>query len=187
MFNATVSSPEDRMHEHVFADETKAGGLVLVAAVVQPARLAELRTQVSSLRMKGQQRLHFTRESNARRSMIVKSLARMGLQARLYDATGFRDAKDGRDAAIAQLTEDALAMGAARMVLERDESVERNDRLVIRSMLMKVSPKSPLRYEHLSASQECLLTVPDAIAWCWARDKNWRKCVEPLITDIIRL
>jgi hypothetical protein len=32
------------MHEHVFVDETKAKGFILVAAVVPPARLASLRS-----------------------------------------------------------------------------------------------------------------------------------------------
>jgi hypothetical protein len=175
------------MHEHVFVDETKAKGFVLVAAVVPPASLASLRSQVNALRLKGQQRLHFASESNRRRNMIARSLIATGVQAYVYDATSFRDGKDAHDAAISQLTDDVVAMGATRLVLERDESVERNDRLVIRSRLLKVDPGNPLRYEHLRAAQESLLAIPDAIAWCWARDNKWRKCVEPLIAGVVRL
>ena len=81
------------MHEHVFVDETKAKGFVLVAAVVAPASLASLRSQVNALRLKGQQRLHFASESNRRRSMIARSLIATGVQSYVYDATSFRDGK----------------------------------------------------------------------------------------------
>jgi hypothetical protein len=32
-----------------------------------------------------------------------------------------------------------------------------------------------LRYEHRRAAAEQLLTLPDAIAWCWAKGGDWRR------------
>lgn len=41
-----------------------------------------------------------------------------------------------------------------------------------------------LRYEHRRAKTELLLTVPDAIAWCWARGGHWKRRIEPVITTV---
>ena len=40
---------------------------------------------------------------------------------------------------------------------------------------------------HRRAFEECLLALPDAVVWCWAKGKQWRRLVEPLVTEVIRL
>jgi len=38
-----------------------------------------------------------------------------------------------------------------------------------------------LRYDHLRASAEQLLAVPDAVAWCWACGGEWRRRGDPVV------
>jgi hypothetical protein len=55
------------MTAHVFVDESKARGFLLVAALVLPGDLAQARKQVGALRLPGQRRVHFATESASRR------------------------------------------------------------------------------------------------------------------------
>jgi hypothetical protein len=44
--------------------------------------------------------------------------------------------------------------------------------------------RETLRYEHRRAASEMLLAVPDAVAWCWAKGGDWRRRIEPVVTDV---
>jgi hypothetical protein len=72
-------------------------------------------------------------------------------------------------------------------VLELDDSLEAQDRLVIREQLRKADRQDALRYEHRRAYEEPLLSIPDAVAWSWCKSSRWRKLVDPLVTEVIRL
>jgi hypothetical protein len=173
------------MREHVFADETKAKEFALAAAFVMPEELAPLRSRLVALRPSYQRRLHFNHEDNGRRKMIIRSLIEANVRVRIYDGTQLRSEKAARHAAIGQLADDLIAMGSARLVLELDDTAAQNDRLIIRSRLLKAGCLDSFRYEHRRASSECLLAIPDAVAWCWARGREWRKCAEPPIQDVV--
>ena len=47
--------------------------------------------------------------------------------------------------------------------------------------------RDSLRYDHLRATAEPLLWVPDAVAWAWCRGGQWRRSAEPLITATRRV
>ena len=173
------------MAAHIFADESKVRGLLLAAAIVMPAELAAMRTCVNALRLPGQRRIHFSSESDRRRKVIVGSLAEGRARVILYDATAHRDKKAARDAAIARLADDAAKMGAALLVIERDDSVADADRRTIRERLMQAGCHETLRYEHRRAHEECLLAIPDAVAWCWTRGGHWRRLANSLVTETI--
>ena len=100
---------------HVFADESKKRGFILAAAIVDQGDLKELRATVAGLRLPRQRRLHFAKESDGRRSVIIRTFAQANLLVNIYNAAGFRQDKLGRDAAIARLADDAVSMGAARL------------------------------------------------------------------------
>ena len=76
------------MSGHVYVDETKQRGYLLVAAVVVPADLDPLRRLVRSLVLPGQRRLHTKDESDPRRRAIASAIAASGVQATIYDAGG---------------------------------------------------------------------------------------------------
>lgn len=171
---------------HVFADESKKRGFILAAAIIDQGELNRLRSIVGDLRLPGQRRLHFAKESDGRRSLIIRAFAEASVQVTIYDATNFRTDKLGRDAAIARLTDDAVSMGAGRLVLEMDDSVLQSDRLIISERLAK-NECHDLRFEHQRAYEEYLLAIPDAVAWCWVKGGHWRRTVKPLVTEMIIL
>jgi hypothetical protein len=175
------------MGAHIFADESKRSSFVLAAAFIPADELTKTRQLVASLRLPGQRRLHFVGEQDSRRRQILQALAGAGIQAVIYDGAGFRDGKIARDAAVARLAADAIRLRAQRLVLELDDSVAAKDRRVIREQLMKAGAPDGLLYEHLRAHEECLLSIPDAIAWSWSKAGPWRKQIEPLVTEVVVL
>lgn len=174
------------MHEHVFVDESKTGGFMLAAVSVRPADLGGLRSLVGNLRLKGQRRVHFTSESDARRKQILQALKDAGVNGRIYDARQITSDKEARDTVIARLADDVAAMGARRLVLELDDSVARNDRRIIFERMQKVGQNS-LEYCHMRAREECLLSLPDALAWSYGRGGHWRKLAKELVTEVVEL
>jgi hypothetical protein len=175
------------MTAHIFADESKRNSFVLAAASIPSDQLATMRQVVTSLRLPGQRRLHFVGERDSRRLQIIRAFIDAGVNTTIYEASGIRDLKVARDAVITRLTGDALRQHAQMLVLELDDSLEAQDRLVIREQLRKADRQDAFRYEHRRAYEECLLSIPDAVAWSWTKSSQWRRQVEPLITEVIRL
>lgn len=175
------------MTAHIFADESKRNSFVLAAASIPADQLARMRQVVTSLRLPGQRRLHFVGERDSRRRQIVRAFIDAGVSTTIYEASGIRDLKIARDAVITRLTNDALRRRAQMIVLELDDSLEAQDRLVIREQLKKADRQDGLRYEHRRAYEECLLSIPDAVAWSWSKSSQWRKRVEPLVTEVVEL
>jgi hypothetical protein len=169
----------------VFCDESKAGGYRLAAVAVKPCDLAEPRSMISDLRLPGQRRLHFANERDGRRRRVIRELSGAGVRAAVYDAPRARTEKQARDAIIGQLTDDVAAMGAVRLVLEQDDSIVASDKQIIIERLDKAGSRELLRYDHQRAHEEPLLSVPDALIWAWAKGGNWRKLVQPLISEVI--
>jgi hypothetical protein len=67
---------------HVFVDETKDGAYLVASAVVMPADLTAARRTIAGLLKPGQRRVHFTKESPARRRQIIDAMCRTGARAR---------------------------------------------------------------------------------------------------------
>jgi hypothetical protein len=44
-----------------------------------------------------------------------------------------------------------------------------------------------LRYDHMRAHEECLLAIPDAVAWCWAKGGRWRTKIQPIVSEVRRV
>jgi hypothetical protein len=81
------------MSIHLYADETKENGFVLVAALVPSRRVVELRSLIESLTLERQRRIHFTKESPQRRHLVIGSLIEAGAETLVYDARSFDDPK----------------------------------------------------------------------------------------------
>lgn len=75
----------------------------------------------------------------------------------------------------------AAEAGETRLVLEQDDSLLRWDSQRLIEFARAAGCRDRLRYDHLHASAEQLLVVPDAVAWCWARGGQWRRRVEPIV------
>jgi hypothetical protein len=173
------------MNAHLFVDESKSRGYLLVAAIVSPTELNTLRKLIDSLRLPRQRRIHFTAESDSRRKMILKSLVSAGVRAVLYDASSHSKARQAREAAMTRLVDDAVKAGASTLVIELDDEALKSDRVTIRSRAERAGCLGTLRYSHKRPHEECLLAIPDAIAWSWAKGGHWRPRVQPLLSQVI--
>jgi hypothetical protein len=66
-----------------------------------------------------------------------------------------------------------------RIVVERDDTVAQHDRRI----LFAADRKAPqqLAYALMAPHEEPTLWVPDAVAWCWTKDRPWRALIEHLV------
>ncbi len=176
------------MTAHMFVDETKRPGYLIIAAVVPVAELGASRKAIRSLLLGNQRRIHFTDERQSRKRQILDTIVDLNLSARIYvSPTNTMGELEARKACLRQLVSDAADIGAARLVIERDDSLLTHDRQTLYEAVAKAGCSDTLRYEHLRAHEECLLSVADAIAWCWSHRSGWRDRVKPIVTDVIEV
>ncbi|MFF5174025.1 hypothetical protein ACFY3U_15465 [Micromonospora sp. NPDC000089] len=172
------------MGPHVFVDETKERGFLLAAAAVEPEHLVVARQVVARLTLRGQRSIHFCKERDERRRQILTTMRSLTAEVVLYDGTAYRSQKDARDACLRALVEDAAKAGAERLVLELDDSRRSADARLLNAQLRLNGLTGGVRYDHLRAYEDCLLAVPDAVAWSWAKGGEWRATVRPMVRDI---
>jgi hypothetical protein len=164
-----------------FIDESKARDYLLVAAVVDSDDLGRYRQAIRALCLPGQPRVHMKKESDSRRRQILSTLARLGPVVTVYRATGSgRTDLARRDACIRALVEDAAAQRVDRLTFERDETLLARDRQCLIELTRRLRLPH-LEYVHDSARAESLLSVPDAIAWAWARGGDWPRRCSPVV------
>jgi len=149
---------------HAFVDESKRHGLLVAAAVVQPRDLALARTALRQLCLPGQSRLHFTKERDDRRRLILTTILSLRVVVDLYDATSIRNQRQARAACFRTLVQDLAAAGGQRLVLEQDDSLVRSDQSVLYAAVRDAGASDRLTYEHVPARTEPLLWIADAAA-----------------------
>ncbi|WP_375001242.1 hypothetical protein [Aeromicrobium sp. CTD01-1L150] len=167
------------MSVHAFVDETKVGHLMVVATVVSPGDLQLCRRALKDLRMKGQRRIHFTKESDPRRRKIIDAMCELPVVVDIYVADSARDRHDARPAALRRLTLDLLEARAQWLVIEQDDSVVDADRRVIFEALG--THRAELQYAHARPGSEPLLWVSDAVGWCRQRGAPWKERADRIV------
>lgn len=174
------------MTDLIYCDESKEKGFLLAAVQIPCEAVTQVRGMVTALHLPRQVRLHFTSESPQRRKRIISAFASLGdVSSVIYDASGHRDGKAGRDAAITEMAARAARTPARRITLERDDSAVEQDMTIIRTQLTAAGVEDVVGVDHLQAREEPLLAIPDAIAWCWTKGGEWRKLADPLIADVV--
>ena len=63
------------MGVHVFVDETKVRGFTLVGVLVDNRDVARLRRSMRSMLLPGQERIHFAKEQDSRRRLVLSELS----------------------------------------------------------------------------------------------------------------
>lgn len=168
---------------HLYVDESKARGYLLVASVHLPADVTATRKLIGDLVLPRQRRLHMTKESNARRRMILDAIDAAGVQATIFDAgRRHRHELDARAACLETLIQTSPT-DTHLVVIERDDSLLDWDRRRLFE-LVRATGRTELRYVHRRAVEDHLLAIPDAIAWCWAKGGIWRQRVRPVVTKV---
>ena len=166
----------------MFVDEAKRGGLVIAAVWVEPSDTEDCRRQLRELRLKGQKRIHFTKERDSRRRLLVAKMSRLPARVDIYDAAAIKDARAARTRALLGLAERAAIVRASRLIIEQDDSLVHADRRTLFTVLRGTG----VTYLHQRPSTEPLLWIADAMAWCWQHGPQWRARIEPMVRDVRR-
>lgn len=96
----------------------------------------------------------------------------------------YRNERERRAACLHALVIDAAQRSDAMLVLEQDDTLLSFDNQRLIEFTRAAGCRDTLRYEHQRAASEPLLAVPDAVAWCWAKGGDWRRRIEPIVTDV---
>lgn len=172
---------------HIFIDETKAKGYVVVAVASPDATLQTARRTIGKLVLPGQRSIHMKHESARRRSTIADVIAGLhvvGVTAVVLDADRGPDPElVRRERALRAIIEMATDEPAAHLVLDLDQTLVAKDARTI-TTVAREQRLTALTYSHQSLAALPLLALPDVIAWCWARGGDWRGRVTPIVSDI---
>lgn len=162
------------MSGHLFADETKQNGYLMVVSAILPCDLNQSRRTVRDLVLPGQRRLHMKNESDSRKKLILSTLGRMAVEAVVYDAgKRYRTQREARAACLQTIVKDAALRGHTGLTLEIDQTLEQWDK----QNLIEATRAAgyTMHYGHETASAESLLAIPDALAWAYAKGGDWRR------------
>ncbi|WP_326957317.1 hypothetical protein [Amycolatopsis sp. NBC_01286] len=168
---------------HVFVDETKQGGYLITAAAVLPGDLGRARQSMRGLVLPGQRRLHFTHESDGRRKRILDVVAELTPVVTIYDGSA-HPRRQQREACLDGLVADLASAGTRMLVIETDESVLDLDRRIFYRSSRQHGCHETLEYRHHRAHEEPLLSIPDAIAWCWQRGGQWKVRARDFVREV---
>jgi len=167
---------------HIYVDETKERGFVLVASVHLGPDVDAMRKVIRKLVLPGQSRIHMAKERDGRRKEIIGAICAAGVQATIYDAARRYGDVVARTKCLQGLVDDVGAGQPTLLVLEQDDSLVEHDRRFLYAAVRAAGLQDHVRYEHHRAKSELLLTVPDAVAWCWARGGSWRELIRSITT-----
>lgn len=176
-----------RVGTHVFIDETKAKGYLVVAAMCPDTSLQAARRTIGRLVLPGQRSIHMKREGARRRSTIADAVAGVsdiGVTAVVLDAgRGPEPEHVRRERALREVVGLAATESVAHLVLDLDQTLVAKDARTIALAIGELDATS-ITYSHQSLATQPLLSIPDVIAWCWARGGEWRRRVMPIVSTV---
>ncbi|WP_153302824.1 hypothetical protein [Aeromicrobium choanae] len=88
-----------------------------------------------------------------------------------------------RERALRDLVALAAPEGAAHLILDLDQTLIARDARTL-SAAVRDARSPSVTYSHQSLGMQPLLALPDVIAWCWARGGDWRRRVNPVVSDV---
>lgn len=135
-----------RPADRVYVDESKARGYYVVATATAIGDLRVSERALRDLLKPGQRRIHFKSESDSRRRQILSSVCALDVRVSVWIVKQRPD-KEARPLSLGALVEDAVKSGAALLIIERDESLERADRRLIADVIRRAG-SSELQYRH---------------------------------------
>jgi hypothetical protein len=159
----------------------------LAAAIVEPQDLKRLRSGLRGLLFPGQRELHFYKEKQGRRKLLLSKVTELGARVDVYRASCRRSEERARQECLARLTSDLLDIEGHRLVLDSREERNAHDQLTIRIALGKHARETGLVYEHITSVEEPLLWLADIAAWCQGAGGDWVRRAAPMIGSVIRL
>jgi hypothetical protein len=163
-----------------FIDETTAKRYRLCLVAIPIENLSETRKAMQSLRLKGQSRIHMTKESDTRRRKILDEILRLEswncliLEAKTLGLT----ASEARKKLLLVASAHKIWPSIKRLVIE--DSTQRDSD---KSMLTWIKNNSghELSFDFCKPSSEECLWIADALGWAYAKGGTWRKGIKSRI------
>jgi hypothetical protein len=156
-----------------FVDECKSGNFALGISIVHSRDLKEVRQKLRTLRKPGQSRLHFAKESDARRKEILSLIRGLPVERMIVESSlkhhGF-----ARDECLRRLVQKVEDLRVHQIVLEEDHSLVKRDNFVIRTELESIGATNSVNYFHESPKYEPCLWISDAILWANQKGGHWK-------------
>lgn len=173
----------------LFVDETKAKGYLVAVATATEGQASSVRRDVRALRMRGQRSVHMQSEGARRRRLIadtVAGFAGAGVQAVIYDASAVPGTDLNRRArALREIVADtARTREQARIIFDLDQTLLGFDRRHLVEAVREAEARAFITYDHVRFADDSALTLPDVIAWCWARGGDWRRRIGPIVSEV---
>ena len=170
----------------LFVDESKARGYTMVAALAVEKDVGRLRRDIRSLVLPGQRSIHFTKERDERKRLILSRFVEFGARAQIFHCATKNDVL-GRERCLTGLVAFAVARSHTKIVIERDESIEQSDRRILFREVKHYGLTGALTYSLEAPHREPLLWVSDAIAWSYTKGGDWKRRIEPMIAGVIEM
>lgn len=158
----------------VFIDESKSKNYTICAVKMDAVELANSRKVISSLRLKGQSRIHFVSESDSRRKKILTEFRKLKLEVIFYISTAGSDAQDRKNC-LEALVRELDPNSFHQLWLELDSNHLSQDRANLSRALRESGLSESVQFFHESSRVQTLLWLPDALAWCNTRGGIWKK------------
>ena len=173
-----------QMSLHTFVDESKFRSYVLAGATCPTSDLAATRRLLTNLLLPGQERLHFSKERDARRRLILQQINDSPLRAVIVTTPKKPTEIEARARALRRLVRETQVLSIHRLVIERDESALILDKRVLSEATANAHARATLSYGWSLPHQEPLLWAADAFAWAWSAGGKWRDQVRSGVNSI---
>ncbi len=162
----------------VFVDESVRRTYVLCAVRVDPRGLAASRSAVRALLLRGERRIHFSKESDRRRRELLARLCDHGFDVALYTAPAHDPTAR---ASLVTLLVDDLGEELHRLVFESRAAGDVADQRHLIELHRAGRFPDHATYEHLRPHEEPLLWVADAVAWSHGAGGDWTRRIAPMV------
>lgn len=172
-------------HSRVFVDESKAKGCYVAATAVVPGEATAIIKAPRQLTRAGQERIHFKKESDSSRRKLLSQVCMLELSVAVYATKDLSD-KEAREWCLIALATDAAEVEVDLLMLERDESLVKADKRILRETLVRLSCRT-LRCDHAMPTAHPVLWVRDAVAWCYQAGGDWWRRAQPLVSEVRKL
>jgi len=170
---------------HIFIDETKRRGYLMVASIHAATDVLPMRTVVRNLLLPKQRYLHMKDERDGRRRTIAEAFVEAQVRAVVYRAGApHRTDLQRRAACLRAIVEDNSSAADVRLILHQDDTLLSFDNQRLIEYTREFDCRHTLHYGHRRADAELLLGIPDTIAWCCAKGGEWQRLVQPVLIRV---
>ena len=168
----------------VAIDESKAKAYVLVAVFIDAHEAPSIRKSLKKVLLKGQRSVHFSFENDSRKKLILNVLKTLNFEAKIFVSSEAKQA-DARAWCLEQVVATLKVESEYRIVLDRDEGYEAFDKRAITLASRRAGLNRENTHNHDEPEYEPLLWIPDAIAWCYSKNAEWRDRVSQMLSSNI--